>query len=191
MNDRRSQPRLCVQAVPWSISASAAFLRISWRYGQLVAEFVAYYKQFDVEDAEWGCRVEVATPPTEFAPRQDSIERPFRLVRLTFQHAFWVRVSPAFSDTQIIDEAAFDWTQVRGAYQSDEGIEEYLRRTQRPWLESGVCPNPCFYSIDNSAWMREACAHTQEKYHHFILLGSEEYVEVIAKSWSWLEGQPV
>jgi hypothetical protein len=188
-----SKPRLCGISVPWAISPSTAFLRLSWAEGTVDAalvEFVAYYKCLHRGVFPSRDQVQVVNAPGPFELRHDDLSVPYRVVRVAFECVSFLRVLPAISDTQVIDESSFDWSGIAGAYQDGENAEDYVRRSTRQWIETGICPDSGMYVLESSTWLRELGRDaTGEK--HFLLVGSEASVEVIAKKWQWAEGQPL
>jgi hypothetical protein len=188
-----SKPRLCGINVPWAISPSTAFLRLSWAEGVIdgaLVEFVAYYKCFHHGGSQSPDQIQIVNTPDRFESRHDELNVPYRIVRATFEGVSFLRVQPAISDTQVIDDDAFDWTGISGAYQDGESAEEYVRRSTRQWIETGLCPDSGMYVVELSAWLRELGRDgTGEQ--HYLLVGNETSVEIIAKKWRWDEGQPL
>jgi hypothetical protein len=64
-------------------------------------------------------------------------------------------MTPAYSDTQVVEESQFDWSQVPGRWRTGEDIFEYFKRERDLWEESGICPNPRAYEIFSSAWLTQ------------------------------------
>jgi hypothetical protein len=61
----------------------------------------------------------------------------------------------AHSNSQVIDENIYDWTQVPGGWPRGEDIYAHLERDRVSWRQTGVCPDPRMYVIDNSPWLEE------------------------------------
>jgi hypothetical protein len=50
--------------------------------------------------------------------------------------------------------------------------------------EKGICPNPYFYEVQNTGWFNEKEVYqplTKKGFKHFLLVGYDSYVEVLAK----------
>jgi hypothetical protein len=49
--------------------------------------------------------------------------------------------------------------------------------------ETGICPNPYFYEIQNTNWFNEKWYQklTKQNYKHFLLTGYDSYLELLAK----------
>jgi hypothetical protein len=92
---------------------------------------------------------------------------------------------PGFADSEVVREADYDWSAVsRPSPGSD--LVEYLRLQREKWLETGICPDPGVYEVRSSNWLREIREETGYEwldYHHYLILGHDVYVEVIAKGW--------
>lgn len=46
------------------------------------------------------------------------------------------------------------------------------------------------YEVLHSPWLIEEKLDRSTGWHHYLLLGHDEYAEVIAKGWEWQPGQP-
>lgn len=194
MSTRKQRLRpLCAA---WMVSPSTPFLELHYRETDTndctYVQFIAYNLLHDRHLPEDGTETRVvSSDPPEFLPQRDVQIGPYRLVRLRFVNALAARVSPSFNDTQVIDEASFDWSLVPGACNPDQDIFEYLEEDKRRWFETGVCQNPGVYEVEQSAWLAEqglADKH-DARWHHFLVLGHDSYVEVIAKGLDVQEGQ--
>lgn len=185
-----SKPRLIFVNVPWMISPSTPFLRLSWSEEDSAThvDFVAYYetygRQIRVPDGD----IQVVNAPSEFVARSDNAEVPYRLVRVTFTAVSHLRVLPAISSWQVIDEDDYDWRYAKFTYVEGSSIDDYLQRTAEEWLRSGICPNARMYVVEKSPWIRELGSEYYGA-SHFLLLGHDAYVEIIADKWEWQEGQ--
>jgi hypothetical protein len=176
------------------VSASTPFLRLfcseSAAEGGTYIEFVAFY---ECENAEFGTKdsVHVVQPPPPFQLALGTHAGPYRLVRISFKNGLWVRVNPAHSDTEVVDESMFDWSQVSGRWKTGEDIFDYFKRDKESWRQTGICPDPGFYEIQSSRWLDETGASDDRstKWKHFLVLGHDSYAEVIAESFEILEGQ--
>jgi hypothetical protein len=109
----------------------------------------------------------------------------YQLIRIIFEDGLWVRFYPSFADTQVIEEAAFDWSaldHLNAHWKS--GVEAYRRNFWSVWYQTGICPNPCMYRVEGSTWLREVNI-VNPAFKHYLILGHDAYVEVIAKGWRW------
>jgi hypothetical protein len=178
--------------VPWMVSPSTPFLRLfATEQENTYVEFVAYYKC--EESPTWqssGTGIQVVKPPSTFHAA-DTGHGPHRLVRLVFEWGIWVKLSPAFSDKEVVPEAGFDWSAVSGRWSPGEDIGGFLKRSQEEWLRSGICPDPNVYEINGSQWLEETgAAHDKHnQWRHYLILGHDAYAEVIAKGFVIHEGQ--
>ncbi len=137
-----------------------------------------------------GTAVEVVYETHEFHPTPLSTRVPFRMVRIMFDDGRKFRILPAVSDGEIIRESAYDWSAVSGALLPDETSEQNVARARATWLSSGLCPDPGMYEVQHSPWLAELGANGAGL-RHYILLGDDEYAEVIAQDCGWEPGQPV
>jgi len=94
------------------------------------------------------------------------------------------------SDSEVIAEDDHDWIDIASSLMPDESIEENIGRTRDLWLSTGICPDPGLYEVRNSDLLSEFPQQSNEL-RHYMLLGHDEYIEVLAKGWSWEADQPV
>lgn len=197
-------PRLIPLTVPWCVSLSAPFLRLAFseRERRLFVEFVGYYHALaQAEPRKPGGdaagqpvafeAVSFASVPGEFRSREDQLDVPYRLIRVVFHTVSAFRVLPEFSEGSVIDESAYDWSAVAGGQKQDETLRGWVDRMDDQWLESGICPDPGIYLVENAPWLPEVLA---EEYHNglkqYLLCGHDTSIDAIAESVEWFEGQP-
>jgi len=181
--------------VPWCISASAPFLKL--RIGEADRESpteVTAVAQFGLQHEESGgeglgipSSIKIVQPPK--AAADNSANQPtdglYQLIRIVFESGGWARFNHSFADTQVVEEAAFDWSamaHLRDAWKP--GVESGRRYYWSLWRKSGICPNPRMYEVEGSIWTREINIKNLEL-KHYLILGHDAYIEVIAKTWRW------
>ena len=186
-------PKLLPVTVPWKIDPGAPYLTLQTSStGEPVsATFVAYFKLDELAaKATRSTEPVIASEPAEFEPRSLELKAAFRLVRVFFMQGRAGRVCRAFADHEVVREADFDWEAVASSPRPDEPPEMTVRRVRDLWVMTGICPDPCMYEVEDSPWLRES-GISDPIWHHYLLLGHDDYVEVIAQSWKWEVGQPV
>jgi hypothetical protein len=189
MNTRK--PKLFPVVAPWMISASVPHLRLQADKSGIPqsATFIAYFQGDDVAPATpmQGLPQKVLKP-TEFIPAKANERAPFHVVRVSFTGARAGRTCFAVSDLEVIREDDFDWDAVPTSLLPGETIEANIARRKKEWLETGKCLDPRMYEVYDSPWLYEL-GLSEADAHHYILLGHDEYVEVIASGWKWEKGQ--
>lgn len=191
----RDQKQVLVpMRVAWMVSPSTPFLRLeaseSPSQDGTKVEFVAYYQCQDEPTPPTG-GVRIVQPPGPFQPVVSDRNGPYRLIRISFKSGLWTRTFPAHSDKYIINESLFDWSRVAGKWTPGADIFEFLERDHALWQQSGICPDPRAYEVESSSWLDEVGA-TQDgdrRWRHYLILGHDGYVEVIAEGCEILEGQ--
>ena len=185
------KPKLFPVTAPWMISASVPYLRLQTDSGSVPhsATFIAYFQCDDVSPASpmQGFPEEILGP-TEFVPARVNERAPFHVVRVSFTDAKVGRICFAVSDKEVIAEDDFDWDAVPTSLLPGETIEENIARRKKMWLETGQCLDPRMYEVHDSPWLQELRL-SEADVHHYILVGHDEYVEVIASGWKWEKGQ--
>jgi len=105
--------------------------------------------------------------------------------RLVFRFGLWVRMSLAHGDDEVVREADYDWSHVP---QLSAGADYQVSRRRRYelWRSTGLCPDPHAYEVIGSSWL---AAHDhpvgpdRDRLHHYLVLGHDAYVEVLATGW--------
>jgi hypothetical protein len=190
-------PALIPVRVPWQISASAAFLRPespNVQVGQPThIDFVGFFgSQERGEKGYSGEQVVVVQEPEPFRENHDGPKSAYQLVRVKFDCSYVLRVCPGLSESRVIDPSLYDWDKVTGRLLPGETTDECVRRIRADWLSTGVCPNPRMYEVSPSSWLKQLnLTGGDDLWKHYLLAGSDDYVEVIAQNWTWLLGQAV
>jgi len=78
-----------------------------------------------------------------------------------------------------------------GGRMSEKGQLDWLRRE---WNAKGLCPNPGFYVATESEWLSTFPDADQEGRQHYVVVGRDGYVELIAerfrwREWMWTDGR--
>jgi hypothetical protein len=186
-------PKLLPISVPWMISASVPFLRVQLTPtgAPASATFIGFFKSADAPwHGQFNQKPAVVRSAPEFESRPLSEKAPFRMVRVTFLEGWSVRTLPAVTDAEIVREDDYDWSADESGLKPGETVEQNLLRTREQWLTTGICPSPRMYEVVPSQWLIEEKLDRRVGWHHYLLLGHDEYVEVIAKGWDWQPGQP-
>lgn len=174
------------------VAVSAPFLKCqrSETGEPLSVTFVGYFKLDHVHQPGGNASFEIAQEPPEFEPATSDEQHPYRLVKLSFTGGRDVRTVPSFSDSQVIEEDAYDWSSVPGDLRPGEDAKANRERRNRYWLETGTSPDPGVYEVEGSNWLTEL-GDQANGLHHYLILGNDDYVEVLAEGWAWQAGQPV
>jgi hypothetical protein len=147
--------------------------------------FVAHFGLEDSDTSSW----DQTTVQTFYSPYDSNIKLgpksgPYQLVRISFVRGLWVRMLPSFSDAESIDPQLYDYSAVPCPYEPGQPIDPWLRSFQQCWVQKRSCPDPQMYQVNNSLWLHEH-GLINEGLTHYLLLGHDAYVEVIAQSWTW------
>lgn len=184
--------RLNPVKVPWQVSPSTPFLKLL--AGEPHSEHptqVVFVANFGLR-AERTPRQEVGFPsavqavnPHHLPSEAGKESKTHSLVRIEFREGIWARISPAFSDREVIDPREFDSAQIPySSPPNDVGV--WLQDFQSLWMKSGNCPDPCAYTVESSQWISHLGLNGFE---HFLIQGHDAYVEVLARGWKWEEIQ--
>jgi hypothetical protein len=185
--------RLKPLKVPWQVSPSTPFLKlvaaeVDDEYPTQIifaANFGLRAKEIQQQDVGFTHAVRTTNPHLESGERSNKESATFSLVRMDFRGGLWARMSPAFSDREVLSQREFDTSLI--PYSTRPGnLEVWLQDFQSFWLKSGNCPDPGAYTVESSAWV-ESLKLTG--FEHFVIQGRDAYIEVLAREWKWNEIQ--
>jgi hypothetical protein len=106
-----------------------------------------------------------------------------RGVDVRFEHGQWVRTCPAASDTDPIPEGLFDRGEL-GHKAPIQDTVEWTRVFRERWRADSSCPDPSFYEVMDSSWIREQNA-ARFGCRHLVLVGHDLWIEVLCTNMSW------
>ncbi|MCR6477911.1 hypothetical protein NU688_17240 [Variovorax sp. ZS18.2.2] len=184
------KPRLRPPAVPWKVSPSVPHIGLTQPGvdGIAYVTFIGFFKTAAV-DAAADSVVATIPVPDAFVESSDWHGSRHRLVQLEFSSCIQVRQTPAFSDAEVVEEEGYDWSFVPSNMREHETPEDCVQRVHDLWMSKGTCPDPGMYEVEGSLWLA-SLGHPRNA-RHFLLLGHDEYLEVIASDWKWKPGQAV
>ncbi|MGO4522992.1 hypothetical protein AB4076_20425 [Dyella sp. 2RAF44] len=173
--------------VPWMISPSVPYLRmeLSEQEQPAAATFIGF---FELEIGSNTVAPFVVRDPGEFVRSNSMSGAAHRLVKVLFEEVSQARILPAVSDLEVISEQRYDWSNVPSGIDSGETAEQSVSRVGSLWKATGFCPDPRMYEVGDSSWIKELGLDASQ-WRHYILLGHDEYVEVVARQFDWQPGQ--
>ena len=187
------KPKLIPARVPWKVSAHAPCLELHLSKDcdlPIFASFIGYFKLQDRAKPNLG-QARSYDDPGPFRPAKQGEEgQPYHVIGVRFLGGLRGRLVDAYDEDQVIDESAFDWSALPTEFLIGETLDENLARGDRYLNETGLSPSPRFYEVIGSPWVDEV-APERTDLRHYIILGLEEYAEVLAEGWEWELGQPV
>lgn len=194
-----TKQKLIPVRVPWQVSPSTPFLRLQAAESESVAR-VYLVAHFGLEDRAVDAGVDGPAPcqlPTLQVPaivyspgfyaasQEEEIHSgAYRDIEIQFKGGHWARILPCHSHSEVIDDSAYDLSQITPWCDPKEATDRRLRRFQEQWLATGLCPVPGMYEVHDSLWLRETGTDPKE-YRHYLIEGHDGYVEVIARGYHW------
>ena len=183
------EQRLIAVKVPWMVSPSVPYLRLqaseSASDDPTMVRFVAYFGQENAQAESVGAnRVCVAPSPYASNEPLGPPTGPYQVVRVEFAWATASRMLPGYSDRELVNPDLYDSSAVRFQFKEGQSINECLLAFRSAWQRDGVCPDSRMYEVENSLWIAELSIK-DERLRHFLILGHDAYVEVIARAWKW------
>jgi len=181
--------RLKPLKVPWQVSPSTPFLRLLAEESGKCQTQVIFVASFGLraettERQEAGFRSATkAINPHELADSDSEKSKTHSLVRLSFEGGLWARISPAFSDREMINPHEFDTSLIPYSNQPDD-VGVWLKDFQSLWMKSGRCPDPGAYVVEPSQWISSLGL---KGFEHFLIQGHDAFIEVLARHWKWEE----
>ena len=175
--------------VPWKISPSVPHLHLhsSTEGKPVAATFIGFFK---CEAATDTTGLVVVNDPGAFVRADTASDAKYRLVQVLFKEGLHAKHQPAVSENEVISEDAYDWSHVPSGIHGGETAEESVARVHNQWISTGNCPDPSMYEVRGSKWLT-AMGLDAADWRHYVLLGHDDYIEVIARGWQWQPGQVV
>ena len=161
--DSQVSPTVLPLEVPWTVSTSVSHLELSC-----------------AENRDCTVRCDA------FFGHHSSVSH-FQRVEIIFERAICCRMLASRSDDEMPGGDEYNWSKVYVPPKNPSEFRARLESQSQRWAMSGHCPDPHFYLIDQSAWAREFRHQCQ----HFLLVGTDSYVEVLASDFRWLALNPI
>lgn len=165
-------PNLQPLIVPWKISPSTPHLGVSTKSFEGVNHGFVTFMGFLGER-------------TKLQARHGT----YRQIAIVLESIVGVRMYPEFSPDDSERLESYDWEAVPEFRDDDGSLKNHVRRFHEQWIESDICPNPAAYVVEDSDWLRrlrftpDAPPHLL--FQHYLFVGDDYNVEVIAKSLKW------
>jgi hypothetical protein len=122
----------------------------------------------------------------KFVPSETAQGAPYRMVRVSFAKTIHFHMN----DKDEFPEADFDWS----AMPVDKSLATSLNELRALWEEyrrkTGLSPIPSMYEVEFSPLLAKLAVDSGE-YKHVILVGEDQFFDVVARSWTWAPGQAV
>jgi hypothetical protein len=131
----------------------------------------------------------VVQAPAEFTLNTGIGTGSYRMVRVLFFGVAESHEERVLDDVEVND--VYDWTRVNEHTQGEVDWRAAKRRFWDTWRKTGLCPDPSMYEVMGSPQLARVIRETPPRsgLHHYLLLGHETDIQVIAERWIWQEGQ--
>ena len=179
------------------IDASTSFLRLYATEipSECRVTFSAYFGAHTIRDpvrAGKHDKIEIVHTVPDFVESDDVDDVAFRLIAIDFQCCRLAHLSIAYADDQVVNRRLFDWSATRERF-TDEPIQTYLQRFADEWCANRICPDSRMYAVHDSLLLKQFREDhfTNDQTAHYLLLGHDAYIDVIADGWTWSKGQPL
>jgi hypothetical protein len=179
--------------VNWRIDLSTPFLALSALENGCVeisfgANFGPHVENQDDQSQEWSedmgfQEVAIAEYPFEIVEK-DFNRYQYQKVKIVFDSFNAVRMLSPQTEFSAIDHKKYDLSSILFFDLLCQDNELWAKEFYSYWKENNICPDPRMYEVKKSRWLDETKA---ERFgcKHFILLGHDNYIEVLAKDWNW------
>lgn len=172
--------------VSWKIDIISGFSIKAEQEGSIALEFIAnfgerkkrmldIYSREEIEDKQQ----QGVTGFGKIYTAEDYNNYQYQLMQLSFEHFFMFKMT----HTDDYELFASGQAEVVDPFLTDDGdIKVYNQKIKKQWAETGICPDPLFYEILESDFLK--INRLSARFSHYILIGKESYVEIIGKNWS-------
>jgi hypothetical protein len=107
-----------------------------------------------------------------------------RQIAMTCEYVIYAKLFPSSSDEDKQRIESYDWSLVPEFIDVDGSFKGHARRFTEQWDSTGCCPDPSVYVIEGSDLVN-FLVHEPESFTHYLFIGDDYNLEVIAKSSSW------
>lgn len=192
-----NKPKPIPVKVPWRVSLSTPFLQLT--VGEAPSDcpttvsFLAYCPSWISLSPGSSNLINMPTDQ-ELVGTKESGDC---IVKLFFEPGGCARMYRSYADLEVVQESLYDWSALKYYFKADPDFEnwgedmarefedmarECAERSMEEWRRTSICPDPGMYEIENSPWLREL---NFPEDRHFLILGHDAYVEVLAEDWKW------
>jgi len=183
------KPKLLPVNVPWMISSVPRF-HVAKRKDDVIEsiDFIAFFKLETalLPEVADNSSVVLVKDPHPFSPSATAKSAPYRLVRVSFDAPIY----SVMNDEDDFPEDQFDWSEMPIDRTLVGSVSEYSALANSYLIEMSASPNPLMFEVGCSRLLQELGADTDE-YKHIILVGEDQFFNVVARGWHWQAGQPV
>lgn len=175
------KPKAIPVHVPWNVVLAVPVLSIQViEQNSVKVSFEADFGPLDPYTGKRSKEARIEYPED----RPPIIHNPDRnkFVEITFPFTTDVRINPALMEGRVIDHDAFDWSELKMRWDEQEDIYINLRDHIQLWYELEASPLPGMYSIEPSVWLQSKRKRDRK---HYMILGEDMWIEVLAEEWSW------
>jgi hypothetical protein len=172
--------------VPWQIYAADASLHLSIREQGITAiEFLALfaYQAFE-QDIQAGLIACDSAAYLGLAAKQ----APFHKVIVTLGNVAATRCQPVQGD--VLKRTAYDCSAIPSLVPPDKSQTVQAYDFKKYWNDNKRCPDPGAYKVEHSEWLHLAGLSGND-YIHYLFLGQQLCIEVLATDMQWKLTQPV
>ena len=100
-----------------------------------------------------------------------------------------VRMYPDFSPEDSARLESYDWKSIPEYYGNDGSLGSHVKQFHEHWNATDTCPDPSAYLVCDSEWLRRLGFSSNDPSHlrfqHYLFLGNDYNIEIIAKSFRW------
>lgn len=165
-------PKLKPLTVPWKISPSTPALGVTTRAFDGVnhgfVTFLGFLGEGTKLHAEYGA---------------------YRQIAVIMECIVGIRFYPDFSSADSERLESYDWESLPEFRDDDGSLRNHVSRFHQKWAATQVCPDPSVYTVEESDWLSDLYFRSDSppslQFQHFLFVGDDYSVEVIAKAYRW------
>ena len=168
------KPILKPVKVPWQVTSAVPYLKVVLdETGMIEASFYANV-------------LKVVSNREENSMEVPDLEDEARVV-VTFRGAYLLASHTGGDGENSFNYNDFDTTLIKLSVPDSDYVRWGLE-FRKQWLTTQFCPDPNMYEVINTRWS-PAIGGYEEGYVHYIILGEQIYVDIMARDWSWAFAQ--
>ena len=189
-----NKPRPVPLRVPWTVCPSTPYVELTATESPTLTptsvRFVGLFSlnqpgETEAVPAPQGyTECAIAGPPYGGSPISNRTDGVYQIVRIVFKSATAARLITGHPEPEFGGRGTrYDWSVLPVQFDPKDQAG-FLDSHNEYWRRTGDCPDPGAYEIERSDWSAESDERTS-KSRHYLIVGHDAYVEVLAEGYSW------
>lgn len=165
--------------VPWRINASSGVTKFAGTEGTFSVWFTAFFGEHEATRERMELEAQGIRIDDEVLNKLGMHE-----VELHFPSVSAIRVLPSHSSGVLLDEGSFDWSALPLRALQLKAFSQWQLQHASLWAAGKRCPDPRFYQVLGASFLAQL-ELTSDRHKHWIVLGHDISLDIIADKFLW------